>query len=45
MKTKNRLAPNELTSLCNPDVFAFKNTSTIEPLDQVIGQEGNPVRA
>jgi len=39
MDEKNRLTPKELRKICGPENFAFKDTSEIEPLDDVIGQE------
>jgi Cdc6-like AAA superfamily ATPase len=39
MATKNELTPDELRCVCDPAVFEFKDTSEIEPLDEVIGQK------
>ena len=39
MATKNELTPDELRCVCDPAVFDFKDTSEIQPLDEVIGQE------
>jgi len=39
MKTKFELTPSELRCLCDPAIFKFKDTSEIEPLDEVIGQQ------
>jgi lon-related putative ATP-dependent protease len=39
MATKNELTPDELRCVCDPAVFKFKDTSEIDPLDEVIGQE------
>jgi len=39
MKATHELAASELRYNCNPSVFKFKNTTEIEPLDEVIGQE------
>ena len=39
MKETHKLAASELRYTCNPEVFKFKNTAEIEPLDEVIGQE------
>jgi len=39
MSKKFELKPPELRSVCDPKTFTFKNTSEIEPLDKVIGQE------
>ena len=33
------LTPDELRGVCNADLFHFSDTSEIEPLDDVIGQE------
>jgi lon-related putative ATP-dependent protease len=33
------LSPSDLRCICDPKIFTFKNTSEIEPLDEVIGQE------
>ncbi|UCD91457.1 MAG: AAA family ATPase [Desulfobacterales bacterium] len=39
MKKKCKLQVADLRCLCDPKVFNFNNTSEIEPLDEVIGQE------
>jgi lon-related putative ATP-dependent protease len=39
MKKKFELKFSDLRSTCDPKMFAFKNTSEINPLDNVIGQE------
>ena len=39
MPKKNKLSASDLRCICNPKVFNFKNTSEIEPLDEVIGQK------
>jgi lon-related putative ATP-dependent protease len=39
MKKKCELSVAELRCICPPNVFSFKTTSEIEPLDEVIGQE------
>ena len=39
MKETFELAASELRYTCDPDLFKFKNTAEIEPLDEVIGQE------
>jgi len=39
IKKKCELRDSDLRCLCDPNVFNFKNTSEIEPLDEVIGQE------
>ena len=39
MKTPYELPASELRSLCDPAVFDFADTSQIEPLDEVIGQQ------
>ena len=39
MRKKCKLSPSDLRCICDPKVFTFKNTSEIEPLDEVIGQE------
>jgi len=36
---KHRLKASDLRCICNPKVFKFKNTSEIEPLAEVIGQQ------
>ena len=39
MKETCELAASDLRYTCDPDVFKFKNTAEIQPLDEVIGQE------
>jgi len=39
MAKRLELHPSELRSTCDPSAFAFKDTSALEPLDVVIGQE------
>jgi predicted ATP-dependent protease len=39
MKKKCELTPSDLRSLCDPKMFTFKNTTEVNPLDEVIGQE------
>ena len=39
MTAKNELLPEDLRCTCDPAVFKFKDTSEIEPLDEVIGQK------
>lgn len=39
MKKKCELKPSDLRSLCDPNMFSFKNTSEVNPLEEVIGQE------
>ena len=39
MPKKYELGVSDLRCICDPKVFAFKNTSEIEPLAAVIGQE------
>ena len=39
MKKKCELNFSDLRCICDPKVYTFKNTSEIEPLDEVIGQE------
>jgi lon-related putative ATP-dependent protease len=39
MTAKNELPPTELRCTCDPAIFTFKDTSEIEPLDEVIGQK------
>lgn len=39
MRKKCKLSPSDLRCICDPKIFTFKNTSEIEPLDEVIGQE------
>jgi lon-related putative ATP-dependent protease len=36
---KHRLKASDLRCICDPKVFKFKNTSEIEPLAEVIGQQ------
>lgn len=38
MPKKYELKPSDLRYLFDPQVFKFKNTSTVRPLDEVIGQ-------
>lgn len=38
MVAKNELRPEDLRCACDPTIFDFKDTSEIEPLDEVIGQ-------
>ena len=38
MSSKYELKPSDLRYLFDPQVFKFKNTSTVRPLDEVIGQ-------
>ena len=38
MSSKYELKASDLRSLFDPQVFKFKNTSTVRPLDEVIGQ-------
>jgi len=38
MPKKHELKPSDLRYLFDPQVFKFKNTSTVRPLDEVIGQ-------
>jgi predicted ATP-dependent protease len=39
MTDKCKLSPADLRCACDPKMFKFKNTSALEPLDEVIGQE------
>ena len=39
MAAKNELRPEDLRCACDPRIFKFKDTSEIEPLDEVIGQQ------
>ncbi len=39
MPSKYELSPDDLRCICDPKAFTFRDTSEIEPLDQVIGQE------
>lgn len=39
MSNKFELSVSDLRSVCDPKMFDFKNTSEIEPLDEVIGQQ------
>ena len=39
MKKTCELKPSNLRSICDPKMFTFKNTSEVNPLDEVIGQE------
>ena len=39
MKKTCELKPSDLRSICDPKMFTFKNTSEVNPLDEVIGQE------
>ncbi|MEJ2656857.1 MAG: ATP-binding protein [Desulfobacterales bacterium] len=39
MKKKCELKSSDLRSTCDPKMFTFKNTSEVNPLDKVIGQE------
>lgn len=39
MTAEYELAPSDLRCLCDPEQFEFKDTSEIEPLDVVIGQQ------
>ena len=39
MASPHEFKPDELRCLCDPKMFSFKDTSQIETLDQVIGQE------
>jgi lon-related putative ATP-dependent protease len=39
MKNKHELKASDLSSICDPKMFTFKNTSEVNPLDKVIGQE------
>ena len=39
MKKKCELKPSDLRSTCDPKMFTFKDTSEVNPLEKVIGQE------
>jgi lon-related putative ATP-dependent protease len=39
MKKKCELTPSDLRSICDPEMFTFKNTAEVNPLDEVIGQQ------
>jgi lon-related putative ATP-dependent protease len=39
MSKPEELTPNELRSVCDPDLFTFTSTADLEPLDHVIGQQ------
>jgi lon-related putative ATP-dependent protease len=39
MPKKFELPPTDLRCMCDPKIFQFKDTSQIEPLDEVIGQQ------
>jgi len=39
MLEKFALEPGDLRRICGPKIFSFKNTSEIEPLEDVIGQQ------
>jgi lon-related putative ATP-dependent protease len=39
MQNPHELSPAELRLVCDPTTFTFKDTSEVEPLDDVIGQE------
>ncbi len=39
MAAKYELLPEDLRCACDPAIFKFKDTSEIEPLDEVIGQQ------
>ena len=39
MSEKYELKPSQLRRVCHPQVFKFKNTTGIKPLDAVIGQQ------
>ena len=39
MPKKYELKASDLRCICDPKVFSFKNTSEIEPLAEVIGQQ------
>jgi lon-related putative ATP-dependent protease len=39
MTAKYELKPSQLRKICHPNVFKFKNTTGIKPLDGVIGQQ------
>jgi len=38
MLKKYELSPSDLRSVCDPKTFNFKDTSELDPLDEVIGQ-------
>jgi len=38
MLKKYELSPSDLRSVCEPKTFNFKDTSELDPLDEVIGQ-------
>ncbi len=35
----NRLTPDKLKKRCDPEIFTFRDTSELEPLDTLIGQD------
>jgi lon-related putative ATP-dependent protease len=39
MSKKFELQPTDLRCICDPKIFQFKDTSQVEPLDEVIGQQ------
>ena len=39
MKKKCEIKFSDLRSICDPKMFSFKNTTEVDPLDKVIGQE------
>ena len=39
MPKKHELKASDLRCICSPNVFSFKNTAELKPLDKVIGQE------
>ncbi len=39
MKKKCGIKFSDLRSICDPNMFTFKNTAEVDPLDKVIGQE------
>ena len=39
MKKTCEVSLSDLRCICDPKIFSFKNTSEIDPLDEVIGQE------
>ncbi len=39
MSKKFELQPTDLRCICDPKIFQFKDTSQLEPLDEVIGQQ------
>jgi hypothetical protein len=39
MQKKFELPPTDLRCICDPKIFQFKDTSQVEPLDEVIGQQ------